>query len=167
MSGGSGRRIIPVVTGIGHGHTELSAYDDALWKAGIGNFNVIALSSVIPPGWEPAPQSEPDLRRTWGNRLYVVQAAASSSGQRETGLAAGIGWAIFDHGGGVFVEHHGTAADAGSALQTVERDIELSIADLCLRRTAVPARRGKATISAMASGPCCVLAVAIFKQEDW
>ncbi|MQA18860.1 pyruvoyl-dependent arginine decarboxylase [Rugamonas rivuli] len=167
MNGNGARRIIPVITGIGHGQTELSAYDDALWKTGIGNFNVIALSSVIPPGWEPVLQSEPDLRRKWGNRLYVVQAAASSSGLRDTGLAAGIGWAIFDHGGGVFVEHHGAAADAASALQAVERDIELSIADLCERRAAVPARLGKATISATACGPCCVLAVAVFQQEDW
>lgn len=167
MNDSGARRIIPVITGIGHGQTELSAYDDALWRTGIGNFNVIALSSVIPPGWEPALQQEPDVRQVWGNRLYVVQAAASSGGHRETGLAAGIGWAIFDHGGGVFVEHHGEAADAASALRAVEHDIELSIADLCERRGAAPARQGKATIAATASRPCCVLAVAVFQQEDW
>jgi arginine decarboxylase len=160
-------RTIPVITGIGHGQTELSAYDDALWKTGIGNFNVIALSSVIPPGWLPTPQAEPDVRRVWGNRLYVVQAAATASGQQDAGVAAGIGWAIFAHGGGVFVEHHGVAGDAPAALQAVERDIELSIADLCQRRGEVPASQGKATISASAERPCCALVVAVFQEEDW
>jgi arginine decarboxylase len=167
MNGNSVQRSIPVITGIGLGQTELSAYDDALWKTGIGNFNVIALSSVIPPGWAPTRQPEPDIPFVWGNRLYVVQAFATTNGRHDTGLAAGIGWAIFDHGGGVFVEHHAVSADAGEALQEVECDIALSIADLCRRRSATPVRQGKATISTTACQPCCVLAVAVFKEENW
>lgn len=167
MKGNRAPSGIPVIAAIGLGQTELSAYDDALWKAGIGNVNVIALSSVIPPGWIPTPQAAPDSRPAWGNRLYVVQAAASTDGQRDTGLAAGIGWALFDHGGGVFVEHHGESAEAATALHDVERDIAMSIADLCLRRNATPVSQGKVTLSATASQPCCVLVVAVFQEEPW
>lgn len=167
MNGERAPPTIPVIAGVGLGQTELSAYDDALWKAGIGNFNVIALSSVIPPGWIPARQTAPNVRPVWGNRLYVVQAAATSDGRRGIGLAAGIGWAIFDHGGGVFVEHHAQSADAVAALDDVERDIAMSISDLCLRRDATPVSQGKVTVSATASQPCCALVVAVFKEEDW
>lgn len=38
-----------VLTGvIGSGKNSLSAFDDALFKAGMGNYNLIKLSSIIP-----------------------------------------------------------------------------------------------------------------------
>lgn len=43
------KRTIYVTSGIGEGQTNLSAFDAALWDAGIANFNLIKLSSVIPP----------------------------------------------------------------------------------------------------------------------
>src|SRR3989344_3563037 len=41
--------LISLTYGKGTGKTELSAFDAALWDAGIGDFNLITLSSVIPP----------------------------------------------------------------------------------------------------------------------
>lgn len=160
-------RTIPVMASVGHGRTALSAYDDALCRAGVANCNLIALSSVIPPGWAPRQQARLDFVPRWGNRLYVVQAKAASDGEPRTGLAAGIGWALFDHGGGVFVEHEASAPDADDALAEVERRIALSLADLCQRREAEPARRGQVTVGATANGPGCALVVAVFQQENW
>ena len=40
---------ITIRTGSGQGHTKLSAFDHALLTAGVANFNLITLSSVIPP----------------------------------------------------------------------------------------------------------------------
>ena len=40
---------IYVSSGIGYGQTKLAAFDAALNEAGIANFNLIKLSSVIPP----------------------------------------------------------------------------------------------------------------------
>ena len=37
-------------TATGTGRTLLAAFDDALLAAGVANFNLITLSSVIPPG---------------------------------------------------------------------------------------------------------------------
>src|SRR5439155_11541958 len=42
-------RCIEVAKSVGVANTTLAAFDDALIKAGIGNFNLIRLSSVIPP----------------------------------------------------------------------------------------------------------------------
>jgi len=40
---------IQVSGGIGSGPTELSAFDQALVRAGVANYNLIYLSSVLPP----------------------------------------------------------------------------------------------------------------------
>lgn len=161
------KRTIPVMASVGHGRTALSAYDDALWRAGVANCNLIALSSVIPPDWMPQQQARLDFVPHWGNRLYVVQAKAVADGARPTGLAAGIGWALFGHGGGVFVEHAASAAHADDALAEVERRIALSLADLCQRRDAEPVARGQVSVGATADGPGCALVVAVFQQENW
>jgi len=39
---------IVLTSAIGSGKTSLSAFDDALFKAGMGNYNLIRLSSIIP-----------------------------------------------------------------------------------------------------------------------
>ena len=39
-----------VFSGIGKGETALSAFDAALKQAGVYNYNLICLSSIIPPG---------------------------------------------------------------------------------------------------------------------
>ncbi len=44
-------RII-LTSGVGTGSTKLNAFDDALLSAGIGNFNLLQTSSIIPPKTE-------------------------------------------------------------------------------------------------------------------
>jgi arginine decarboxylase len=39
-----------LTSGTGHGHTPLNAFDNALLDAGVGNFNLIKVSSIVPPG---------------------------------------------------------------------------------------------------------------------
>ncbi len=41
---------IMVIEGHGEGGTELSAFDSALCDAGVGDYNLIYLSSVVPVG---------------------------------------------------------------------------------------------------------------------
>lgn len=38
-----------IVKGVAHGTTELTAFDKALLSAGIGNLNLVKVSSIIPP----------------------------------------------------------------------------------------------------------------------
>lgn len=98
-----------VTSGTGEAATELAAFDRALLDAGIANYNLIRLSSVIPAG-SMVMEKRPDLPGSeWGWRLYVVLAEqrASRSGEQAW---AGIGW-IQDpaDGRGLFVEHEGTS----------------------------------------------------------
>lgn len=41
--------IIILTSGVGRGTTKLNALDNALLNAGIGNFNLFKVSSIIPP----------------------------------------------------------------------------------------------------------------------
>lgn len=161
------KRPISIIRAIGRGSSELSAYDDALFNAGIGNCNIIALSSVIPPGWEPDDQRGLASTPRWGDRLYVVQAVASSDGSRRAGLAAGIGWALFAHTGGLMVEHHAISPTEELAAADVERSIRLSIDDMCSRRGTSPVKTGKVVVSVADNGPTCALVVAVFQAEGW
>lgn len=38
-----------IVAGCGAGHTALNAFDNALQNAGVGNYNLIKVSSILPP----------------------------------------------------------------------------------------------------------------------
>lgn len=97
---------IRVVWGSATGPTPLASYDAALAAAGVANYNLVTLSSVIPAG--PSIEvvgTAPELGKP-GERLPVVQSAATAApGER---AAAGIGWARSESGPGIFYEVDGT-----------------------------------------------------------
>lgn len=119
---------ITITTGTGSGPTALAAFDAALLQSGVGNYNLIPLSSVIPPSSElqqdcyTAPVSE------FGHRLYVV---ISSQQATEPGAEAwaGLGWVQDTSGKGLFVEHHGLN-EAG-----VSQDIHRSLSAMVANRS--------------------------------
>lgn len=112
--------VIRVVWGTASGPTELSAFDAALAAAGIHNYNLVTLSSVIPadPDIEVV-GTAPDLGPV-GDELHVVESSATAApGER---AAAGIGWARSESGRGIFYEVSGTDPEA------VEAEIEAGLA---------------------------------------
>ena len=72
---------IRISKGVGSGPTPLSAFDAALYTTGIGNYNLIHLSSVIPPNHEPVIEqvTDNDDISAYGKRLYLVYASASTA----------------------------------------------------------------------------------------
>src|SRR5476651_1981218 len=83
---------IQISEGIGIGPTELAAFDQSLVHAGVANYNLIYLSSVLPPRSQVTVEENPELPKgTWGDRLYVVMAQKRIS-QRNQEAWAGIGW---------------------------------------------------------------------------
>ena len=75
---------IPILASTGSGPTALAAFDAALLGAGIANYNLIRLSSVIPPSTvidatDGAPWRE---RGHWGDRLYCVYARQDATTTR-------------------------------------------------------------------------------------
>ncbi len=97
---------IRIVSGTGLGPTAVASYDAALADAGVHNYNLLTLSSVLPSEAEiDVLDAAPDLGRP-GGKLTVVQARATVEG---TGRAtAALGWTReAGHGPGVFYETGG------------------------------------------------------------
>lgn len=148
--------------GLGRGPTELAAFDAALRNAGVANYNLLCLGSVIPPGsriehrrWET-----PDAH--WGQRLYVVlsQARVSRPG---AAVHAGIGWVQHPTGGqGLFVELHDDdrerlQRDLVATLQAMQRDRGIDFG---------PAQTEIASITCDGE-PACALVVAVYAPQAW
>lgn len=153
---------IAVASAFATGPTELSAFDAALVDAGVHNFNLIALSSVIPPGSkvvELGGAARP--RGDWGDRLYVVMAQWRQSCPGESAWA-GVGWVQAESGKGLFVEHE------GSSRAQVEADIRASLGALVEHR----GERFGPVRMRLAGGVCeespvCALVVAVFPSSPW
>jgi arginine decarboxylase len=158
---------IKIASGIGTGPTKLSAFDSALNHAGVANYNLIYLSSIIPPNskieiYENKPIPKKELPGSWGDRLYVVIADKRSSVPNEEAWA-GIGW-VQDKktGKGLFVEHN------GESKTSVERDITQSLEALMATRNV---NFGKIHMKVVGKtcgiNPVCALVIAVFQASEW
>ena len=157
---------IDVRTGVGRGPTELAAFDAALRDANIANFNLIVLSSVIPPGTDITVLEDATEHRPpgdWGDRLYVVMAQERTSTVGQT-VSAGIGWVQDEESGrGLFVEHEGREE------WRVRQDIQLSLDAMVQGR---PERFGPMmtrveTARCTDGTPTCALVVAVYESQSW
>ena len=162
---------IQIVAGKGHGKTNLSAFDAALKDAGIHNYNLIYLSSIIPPDTTVIKKRTYEApKEEFGDRLYVVKAEQRLA---ETGkaIAAGLGWCHIEKDGrGVFVEHRVVAGTVKTAQEDLEDKIRTSLRDLCdARGFAHKEKDFNISISAckIKSKPACVLVAAVYTSEKW
>ncbi|WP_121741686.1 pyruvoyl-dependent arginine decarboxylase [Natronorubrum halophilum] len=97
---------IRVVWGTAFGPTAMSSYDAALADAGIENYNLVSVSSVIPADtMVEAVGTAPDLGPA-GERLTVVEARATATGPGR--VSAALAWSqSADDGPGLFYETSG------------------------------------------------------------
>lgn len=159
---------IRVVRGTGSGPTEMSAYDAALADAGIENYNLVAVSSVIPAGASvEVVETAPDLGPA-GERLTVVEAAVTS--ERCEQLSAALAWGRSNggEGPGLFYEASGEMAP-----REVEREVLDGLeAGRALRSWAFEEPRSCVeTTTSRDDGSeggryVCVVAVAIYGDSD-
>ena len=93
-------------SGTAEGSTPLNAFDNALLAAGIGNINLIKVSSILPPAVAivPLPAIKP------GALVPTAYAAMTSEVPGEV-VAAAVGWALPDDPSknGVIMEFHDKA----------------------------------------------------------
>ena len=154
---------LPVATGSGTGSTSLSAFDAALRDAGVANFNLVRLSSVIPPDTEvDTTGATPIPEGGWGDRLYCVYAEQHAD-LPGVEAWAGIGWVQrLDGRGGLFVEHEGPTEEF---LTTA---IESSLADLVAGR---PEEFGEVHMvingTTCVDKPVCAFVVAAYETAPW
>ena len=108
---------IRVVWGSASAPTKMSSYDGALAEAGIENYNLVSVSSIIPASVDvEAVGTAPDLGPA-GERLTVVEARATTA--QEGAVSAGLGWMeSVDDGPGLFYE-----VSDGSDPEDVERRV--------------------------------------------
>jgi arginine decarboxylase len=111
---------IRVVWGRASAPTAMAAYDAALAEAGVENYNLVSVSSVIPAdSTVEAVGTAPDLGPV-GDLLTVVEARATSS---ERPVSAALAWSESREGPGLFYEAGGEF-DEATARERVERGIE-------------------------------------------
>lgn len=155
---------IQVVSGIGTGPTTLSAFDSALNHAGVANYNLIRLSSVIPPNSKIVPKDEPatNLPGQWGDKLYVVMAEQRADSPN-TEAWAGIGWVQDkETGRGLFVEHEGLSE------KTVRDDITQSLTALMATRNVDFGEiQMKVVGRTCKHEPVCALVIAAYDAKGW
>lgn len=116
------RAEITVVWGAGHGSTPISAFDAALADAGIENFNLITLSSVIPPGAEVR-----EVGRFPGEGVGMVLPVVLARSVGPGHQAAGLGWVTSPEGGLLF-------ESCGRTQKTIREDITKGLTDMMERR---------------------------------
>jgi len=150
-----------VTAGKGEGNTPLSAFDKALNDAGIANYNLIYLSSIIPPKAKVRLLKPHLQNKEYGNKLYIVMAKAI---QVDFGKEAwaGVGWVQAGDGRGMFVEH------TGENRNDVVRLIKKSLTDMKKYRKW---RFGKIHYAVIGNEcknkPICVVVSAVYKSEGW
>jgi arginine decarboxylase len=103
-------------SGAAEGGTILNAFDKALLVAGLGNINLVKISSILPPGIRVAP-----LPRIRPGSLVPTAYAAMSNDVLGTMVAVGVGWALPENRerAGVIMEVH-----EGDSARNVEHLLE-------------------------------------------
>lgn len=161
---------IYIVSSFGEGSTLLSAFDSALYNAGVSNYNLLVLSSIIPPGsviqkikkFNTPPEE-------FGHKLYVVRAEMRSNEAKKF-LAAGVGWYLLEDGKGLFVEHELISDSRQAAKSDLEMLITNSLRDLCQNRNIsfkVENVQLQSSIAQVKDKPMCVMVIAVYQSESW
>lgn len=154
---------IYVSSAVGQGPTPLAAFDHALIKANIANYNLIRLSSVIPPNSEVVDANESSkLPGEWGDRLYVVYAEMRTN-IRGHGAWAGIGWVIDPQDNkGLFVEHEGHSEEE------VRNDINNTLTTMIKNRGIEDLKIHMKVIGgSCVEEPICALVAAAYQVSVW
>lgn len=153
---------IVITSGTGEGPTSLAAFDLALLQAGIGNYNVIQLSSVIPPNSNitTAEFHAPDAE--YGHRLYVVMAHCKATVPGKEAWA-GLGWVQKeDSKRGLFVEFEGISRD--DVQQKIDATLNVMMA---ARQEEYGPIHSHITGIAYRDKPVSALVAAIYQSQGW
>ena len=160
---------ITLTTGTGTGSTLLSAFDAALQDCGVSNYNVLVLSSVIPPHSQIVKERYVTPDREYGNRLYVVRAERRCDIPGKF-IGAAVGWYQREDEGGLFVEHEMCGDSQEEVEQRLRSDVTNSMKDLCRFRN-YPCTENdihiEMNVSQVQNTPACVLVMAVYKSETW
>lgn len=153
---------IIVTSGNGSGPTPLAAFDAALLASGVANYNLICLSSIIPPGSTIQRTAFISPDEDFGKRLYVVMARHTET-QPGKSAWAGLGWVQnADAGNGLFVEQDGSSQDE------VDTAIRATLAAMtATRKLSFGQTQTEMTGIECQDRPVCAVVIAVFKSQGW
>jgi len=160
---------ITLTSGVGTGSTLLSAFDAALQDCGVSNYNIIVLSSVIPPHSEIVKEKYVTPDTEYGDRLYVVRAEERCDIKGKF-IGAAIGWYQREDKGGLFVEHEMCGNSYEEVEQKLRSDVFSSLKDLCKFRNYPCQEKDiniEMNITQVQDSPTCVQVMAVYKSERW
>lgn len=109
--------------GAGKGKTKLNAFDNALLEAGIGNFNLVSISSILPPKTKIFYLSEKNQRILPPLGSILPAVLAVNFGKKPGKYLAALGIGIpknFEKENGIIVEFEGKDI----SIQKVKKECE-------------------------------------------
>jgi arginine decarboxylase len=155
---------IRITRSCGAGATRLAAFDAALVAAGLQDFNLVPLSSVVPLGATlEVVGPDKQLRGRHGDLLYCVYAAAYATIPGAEAWA-GIAWGLRTDGSGagLFVEHS-APTEAG-----VHAELSATLGAMMDNRREEYVEGGRLVSSATCTdAPVSALVVASFQTAGW
>lgn len=152
---------IYITHGVGEGSTDISAFDAALMNAGIANYNLIYLSSIIPKNSKIVVRKYKINEKEYGNKLYIVIARCDQDVCGREAWA-GLGWIQDREGRGLFVEHKAENEAA------VIRLIKSSLEDMRKRRGYNFGKVNYLTAGIKCKNrPVCALVAAVYQSKGW
>ena len=155
---------IRVSAGTGTGRTTLAAFDSALADAGVSDFNLVRLSSIVPPGSQVLEVAGPQqVQGGHGDVLYCVYARAHAMLPGHEAWA-GVAWSRRDDGSGagLFVEHEGPSREQ------VSTDLTHSLQDLSATRGGAYREENRQVVGITCVAlPVCAVVVATFRRTGW
>ena len=113
-----------LVTGAGEGQTSLSAFDGALLAAGIGNINLIRVTSILPPHAE----EDSELYIPEGSLVPTAYGEFASSNPGEI-ISAAVGIGFSRDSFGVIMEKAGV-----QSRKEAEEQVEIMLRDAFRQR---------------------------------
>jgi arginine decarboxylase len=155
------KRITMAAATAGHaeGGSALNAFDNALLAAGIGNVNLIKVSSIVPPE-----VSIIDLPKIKPGALVPTAYASITSQTPGERLAAAVGYALPDDPAksGVIMEFHGVAT-AAEARRAIDAMLEESF---LVRGETIHDKRIVAVEHTVERFGCALAAITLLSDED-
>jgi arginine decarboxylase len=150
---------VAATAGSAEGGTALNAFDNALLAAGIGNVNLVKVSSIVPPDVDivDLPKIKP------GAIIPTAYAAMTSETPGET-LAAAVGYALPEDRtkAGVIMEYHERADRA-----TAERAVRGMLAEaFAVRGEKIRELRVVAAEHRVTRIGCALAAITLMSEED-
>ena len=145
--------------GHAEGGSSLNAFDNALLAAGIGNINLIRVSSIVPPDVEIV-----DLPKIKPGALIPTAYAAVTSEVPGQVVVAAVGYALPDDPAkpGVIMEYH-DVADRQTAERTIREMLDEAFR---VRGETIREMRVFAAEHTVERVGCAVAAVALLSDDD-